>query len=111
MGNTEQIKEIIRHSSEDKGDPGWDQYYGWGRLNAARALLAVVRGDADNNGLVSISDAVYMITYIFYGGPLPVPNPLTGDTDCSGSLSISDAVFLINYIYAGGPAPGICYNY
>lgn len=112
------LMDVLRYSAvrtifgRPADDTAWvADSVGWGRVDAERALLAVVRGDADNNGLVSISDAVYMITYIFYGGPLPVPNPLTGDTDCSGSLSISDAVFLINYIYAGGPAPGICYNY
>ncbi len=46
VGNTQQLKDIIRYSAEDKGAPGWDQYYGWGRLNAARALLAVSRGEA-----------------------------------------------------------------
>ncbi len=27
--------------------------------------------DADGNGIVTISDAVYMINYIFGGGPAP----------------------------------------
>lgn len=118
VGNTATLKNILRYSSDRTpfGRPPSDtarvdNFVGWGRLNAARALLAVVRGDADNNGNVGISDAVYMVNYIFYGGPLPVPNPLTGDADCSGALSISDSVYLINYIFAGGPAPGICYNY
>ncbi len=61
-------------------------------------------GDAEGNGIVSISDAVYLIGYIIAGGPVPSP-PLSGDTDCSGLVNISDAVYLINYIFAGGPAP------
>lgn len=61
-------------------------------------------GDADRSGAVNISDAVYLINFIFAGGP--TPNPLlAGDADCSGALSISDAVYLINYVFAGGPAP------
>ena len=32
------IEQIIRISAEDKGDPGWDQYYGTGRVNAYNAL-------------------------------------------------------------------------
>ncbi len=61
-------------------------------------------GDADGSGMVTISDAVYLINYIFAGGP--APNPLlSGDVDCTGAVSISDAVYLINYIFAGGPAP------
>jgi hypothetical protein len=61
-------------------------------------------GDADANGFVNISDAVYLIAYIFSGGP--TPNPLdAGDADCNGFVNISDAVYLINYIFASGPAP------
>ena len=61
-------------------------------------------GDADGSGIVTISDAVYLINYIFSGGP--APNPLlSGDADCSGAVTISDAVFLINYIFGGGAAP------
>lgn len=62
-------------------------------------------GDADSNGSITISDAVYLINYIFAGGPAPNPICL-GDADNNGSVTISDAVYLVNYIFAGGPAPG-----
>ncbi len=63
-----------------------------------------VCGDADDNATISIADAVYLINYIFGGGP--APNPVeAGDADCSGGVSIADAVYLINYIFAGGAAP------
>jgi hypothetical protein len=61
-------------------------------------------GDADVNDLVNISDAVYLINYIFSGGPSPAPLA-SGDVNLSGLITISDAVYLINYIFAGGPAP------
>lgn len=61
-------------------------------------------GDADGSGSVDISDAVYLIAYIFQGGPTPNP-VLAGDADCSQSVDISDAVYLISYIFGGGPAP------
>ncbi|MCC6963820.1 MAG: hypothetical protein IT585_11265 [candidate division Zixibacteria bacterium] len=79
----------------------WDSAPGWGD-----SLLVTVYqcGDADGSAAVSISDAVYLINYIFAGGQAPDPL-LSGDADCSNALSISDAVFLINYIFAGGPAP------
>lgn len=64
-----------------------------------------VAGDPDGSGVVTISDAVYLISYIFGGGG--APNPLgSGDANCDDSVTISDAVFLINYIFGGGPAPG-----
>jgi hypothetical protein len=61
-------------------------------------------GDADASGIVTISDVVFLINYIFGGGP--APNPLAaGDADCTGIITISDAVYLINYIFGGGPSP------
>lgn len=61
-------------------------------------------GDTDGNGIVNISDAVYLISYIFGGGPAPEPL-LSGDADCNEIVNISDAVYLIAYIFGGGPAP------
>lgn len=61
-------------------------------------------GDANASGGVSISDAVYLIAYIFSGGPAPTPL-ISGDADCSGGVNISDAVYLIAHIFGGGPAP------
>lgn len=61
-------------------------------------------GDADNNQIVNISDAVYIIQYVFSGGP--APNPLeAGDADCNAIVNISDVVYLISYIFSGGPDP------
>ncbi len=34
-----QVAEIIRQAADDKGTPGWDEYYGWGRVNAHQAVL------------------------------------------------------------------------
>ena len=61
-------------------------------------------GDASADVSVDISDAVYLISYIFAGGPAPQPL-LAGDTNCDSSVDISDAVYLIQYIFADGPAP------
>jgi hypothetical protein len=63
-----------------------------------------VCGDADGNGFVNISDAVFLIGFIFGGGPSPVPLIL-GDADCNSIVNISDAVYLISYIFGGGAAP------
>ena len=61
-------------------------------------------GDADGSGSIDISDAVYLILYIFAGAP--APNPLLdGDANCDQAVDVSDAVYLIAYIFTGGPAP------
>lgn len=61
-------------------------------------------GDSDGNGQVAISDAVYIVTYIFGGGPSPDPIE-AADANCDGGVSVTDAVFIISYIFGGGPAP------
>ncbi len=61
-------------------------------------------GDVDANRIVSISDAVYLISFIFGGGPPPV-SMAAADADCNGFITISDAVYLIGYIFGGGPGP------
>ena len=61
-------------------------------------------GDADGSGIITISDAVFLITYIFAGGAAPY-DIAAGDADCNGVISISDAVYLINYIFGGGAPP------
>ncbi|MBU1319252.1 MAG: hypothetical protein KKH67_08650, partial [candidate division Zixibacteria bacterium] len=59
----------------------------------------------DGSGAIDIDDVVYLIAYIFQGGP--APNPLdAGDADCSGAIDIDDVVYVIAYIFSGGPAPG-----
>jgi hypothetical protein len=62
-------------------------------------------GDADGSGEVDIDDVVYVISYIFAGGPAPDPLP-AGDADCSGETDIDDVVYVITYIFSGGPPPG-----
>ena len=61
-------------------------------------------GDADGDGAVNLGDGVFVVTYIFGGGP--APDPLQRfDTDCSGTVNIGDIVYLVQYIFASGPAP------
>ncbi len=68
-------------------------------------------GEADGNGIYTISDAVYVIAYVFSAGSAPAPDPIgSGDSDCNGIVTISDAVFLINYIFSGGASPGATCN-
>jgi hypothetical protein len=61
-------------------------------------------GDANGDATVDISDAVFLIAYIFSGGATPDPL-LAGDANCDGTVDISDVVYLIAYIFSGGAAP------
>jgi hypothetical protein len=61
-------------------------------------------GDADGNGIVNVSDVVYLINFIF-GGQVTIQPLSAGDTDCNQVVNISDAVYLLNYIFGVGEAP------
>ncbi|MFH2054515.1 MAG: dockerin type I repeat-containing protein, partial [bacterium] len=63
-----------------------------------------VCGDANTDSITNITDAVYLIQYIFNSGPAPVPL-LAGDANCDGIVNITDAVYLIQFIFGGGPDP------
>ena len=52
----------------------------------------------------NIGDVVYIINYVFNGGPAPDP-PESGDVNCDGSSNVADAVYLINYVFKSGPVP------
>ena len=64
-------------------------------------------GDANDDGSHNITDAVYLITYIFAAGPAPTPHAVgSGDSDCNGTVNITDAVRIVSYVFGGGPLPG-----
>ncbi len=64
----------------------------------------VLCGDPNLSGAVTISDAVFLIEYIFANGEPPAVMQ-TGDVDCSETVNISDVVYLLNYIFSGGLNP------
>lgn len=110
FGSTaEPLYEILRNSAYDLGPPGHDSAYGWGRVSAYRAMVAISRGDANNDYTVNVSDASYIINYTFAGGPEPIPYLYIGDANCDGTVNVSDAVRIINYVFAGGLPPAICF--
>jgi Dockerin type I domain len=67
-------------------------------------ITTYICGDANHDGLVNISDAVWILSYIFRGGESPRPLE-AGDANADGVVNVSDAVWIQNYIFKGGNAP------
>ncbi|MDH4156396.1 MAG: M20/M25/M40 family metallo-hydrolase [candidate division Zixibacteria bacterium] len=61
-------------------------------------------GDLNRSGGVNISDVVYLVSYLFGGGPAPV-NPNLADVNSSCTVNISDVSYLVAYLFGGGPLP------
>jgi hypothetical protein len=66
-------------------------------------------GDANGDGSINVGDAVYLISFVFKGGPAPTPYATcSGDANCDCAANVGDAVFIIAYVFKGGPAPCVC---
>lgn len=62
-------------------------------------------GDANSNSLVNLGDIVYLVNFIFKGGPAPSPI-CRGDANGSGgALSLPDVIYLVNFVFKGASAP------
>jgi immune inhibitor A len=61
-------------------------------------------GDANGDKKMTVGDAIYIISYIFRGGPAPVPLG-AADANCDGKINSGDAVYIVSYIFRSGPAP------
>lgn len=70
-----------------------------------------LRGDANGDAKLTVADAIYLINYLFKGGPLPIPGLWTGDVNCDGKVTVADVVYLINYLFKGGPSPCVGAQY
>ena len=69
-----------------------------------------IRGNADGDAteFIGISDVVYLVVYLFQGGPEP-PCYEEGDPNGDGNIFISDVTYLVAYLFGGGPAPLDCH--
>ncbi|MFQ6032803.1 MAG: dockerin type I repeat-containing protein, partial [Candidatus Zixiibacteriota bacterium] len=67
--------------------------------------IQFIRGDANGDGVINSADIIYLVNYLFAGGPVPVPFE-AGDANCDEVTDSADVVYLINYLFAGGPPPG-----
>ncbi|MCP4568563.1 MAG: hypothetical protein GY841_13380 [FCB group bacterium] len=61
-------------------------------------------GDVNDDGAVNVGDAVFLINYVFKGGPATDPLCI-GDTNDDDAVNVGDAVYLINYVFKNGSPP------
>ena len=62
-------------------------------------------GDLDGSNGIDIADLVYLVDYMFTGGPPPPISILSADLDCNLGVDIADLVYLVDYMFTGGPEP------
>lgn len=72
--------------------------------------MRFVRGETKADVNINITDAVYVLNYLFLAGLRP-PCREAAHTDANGSVNITDAVFVLNLPFHAGPAippPNAC---
>lgn len=81
----------------------------------AAAVLPFItphNGDANGSGVVDMTDAIYLLNFLYSSGPAPVPldcEPFVtyhnGDVNGDEIINLTDAIHILNWEFRGGPAP------
>ncbi|HOP06228.1 MAG TPA: thrombospondin type 3 repeat-containing protein [candidate division Zixibacteria bacterium] len=75
------------------------------------ACCCITRGDINDDGgtLITIEDLIYLVSYMFQGGPAPMCAEAADiNNDGNPLYTIEDLVYLVAYMFQGGPALDIC---
>ncbi|MDF1544855.1 MAG: Ig-like domain-containing protein [bacterium] len=67
-------------------------------------VFSTLRGDVDLDSRYTMNDIVYLINYLFKGGPAPSPLD-AGDVNKDGLVNVADISYLVNFLYNAGPPP------
>ena len=65
---------------------------------------SVQHRDITGDGTVDVSDLMYLINYLYRGGPRPRPLE-NANVNCDETINVADVIYLVNYIYKAGPPP------
>ncbi len=86
---------------------GSGYYYSGETLEAMRPLPVgplFKRGDSNADGTLDLSDAVFILDYLFAGGAQP-PCMDAADSNDDGFVDISDCMKILMYLFGGRPQP------
>jgi hypothetical protein len=67
--------------------------------------VAFDRRDPNQDGDGDLSDALYVMGFLFLGTPKEIPCPKSADTNDDGALDLSDPVYQLTHLFLGGPPP------
>lgn len=63
----------------------------------------------DPGAAVDLSDLIYLVNYLFMGGPTPwCVEEANINGDPAGAVDLSDLIGLVNFLFLGGPPPAHC---
>ncbi|MGQ9590874.1 MAG: hypothetical protein ACUVYA_11330 [Planctomycetota bacterium] len=62
------------------------------------------RADPNDDGQVNITDGIYVLNFLFLGGPEPTCSEAADPND-DGGVNITDGIYILNFLFLGGPEP------
>jgi hypothetical protein len=65
--------------------------------------------NGDVVGSIDLSDLIFLVNFLFLGGPTPVcyaSANVNGDPGCN--VDLSDLIYFVNYLFLGGSNPALC---
>ena len=86
--------------------PSWDGPHCWPVIGpCCQGLRGNVDGDPGDQ--INIADLVYMVDWMFSGGPAPLCDE-EADLNGDGPIDIADLVYSVDFMFNGGPPPTEC---
>lgn len=80
--------------------------YRTGVLESSQKIF--IRGDTDRNNKVDLTDAVFILNWLFKGGETPKCLD-AADADDNGQVGITDAIRILSFLFKGGASPELPY--
>ena len=66
------------------------------------------RGDANADGSINITDGIFVLNFLFLGGPTPTCLEAANPND-DEAVNITDGIYILNFLFLGGPQPAAPY--
>lgn len=107
----EEVIELLKNTAADLGQPGWDQYFGWGRINFA-AAAAAAEASRPMIASLQLSNRMAVVTVTnrtalsFVLWKSPTPGPATWAIVTNLVLSTNGTFLTLT-----DPAPGMGGNF
>ena len=76
-----------------------------GALPFDAGISLFVRGDGNDDGRIDLSDAIFILLYLFRGDPFTPVCLDACDSNDDGTITTADTIYLLLYLYCSGDAP------
>jgi hypothetical protein len=70
-----------------------------------RPCAVFIPGDVNTDGVISASDIIGSVNYVFLGGAPPDPCEAAGDVNCTGACDSEDIIYTVNHVFKSGALP------